>query len=81
MPTQELITLALLVALGGADAQVKGPVAANLQVGNDRTVLVAVMTRLLPYVGYPRTLNALRALNEVAPPSSPEKLSTEKETS
>lgn len=73
VPTRELLTLALLVALGGADAQVKGHVAANLNVGNDRAMLLAVLTRLLPYVGYPRTLNALRALDEVAPPSNPEK--------
>lgn len=80
VPTRELITLAILVALGGADQQVKGHVAANLHVGNDRATLLAVLTRLLPYVGYPRTLNALRALDEVAPPSSTEQ-STEKETS
>jgi 4-carboxymuconolactone decarboxylase len=36
-------------------------------VGNGRGVLIDVMTQLLPWVGYPRTLNALAALNEVAP--------------
>jgi 4-carboxymuconolactone decarboxylase len=39
-------------------------VAANLRVGNDRARLVDVLTQLLPYIGYPRMLNALRALNE-----------------
>lgn len=72
VPTRELVTLAILVALGGADQQVKGHVAANLHMGNDRATLLAALTRLLPYVGYPRTLNALRALDEVAPPSSTE---------
>jgi alkylhydroperoxidase/carboxymuconolactone decarboxylase family protein YurZ len=28
-----------------------------------------VITQLLPYIGYPRTLNALRCLNEVDPPT------------
>ncbi|MWA05409.1 carboxymuconolactone decarboxylase [Actinomadura sp. LD22] len=67
VPTRELLTLAMLVSLGGCDAQVKGHVAANLNVGNDRGRLIEVLTQLLPYIGYPRTLNALRALDEVAP--------------
>lgn len=65
--TRELLTLAMLIALGGADPQVKGHVAANLNVGNDRASMLAVITQLLPFVGYPRTLNALRALDEVSP--------------
>ncbi|HEY5554654.1 MAG TPA: carboxymuconolactone decarboxylase family protein, partial [Cellulomonas sp.] len=66
MPTRELLTLAMLVALGGCDTQVKGHVAANLNVGNDRARLIAVVTQLLPFIGYPRTLNAMRAIDEVA---------------
>lgn len=67
VPTRELLTLAMLIALGGADPQVGGHVAANVRVGNARATLVAVVTQLLPYVGYPRTLNALRAIDEHAP--------------
>jgi alkylhydroperoxidase/carboxymuconolactone decarboxylase family protein YurZ len=37
---------------------------ANLN-GNGRDVLLAVITQLLPFIGYPRSLNALRVLNEV----------------
>ncbi|PKU24786.1 carboxymuconolactone decarboxylase family protein [Telmatospirillum siberiense] len=66
VPTRELLTLSMLVALGGCDAQVKGHVAANLNVGNDRARLIDVLTQLLPFVGYPRTLNALRAVDEVS---------------
>lgn len=65
IPTRELLTLSMLVALGGCDQQVKGHVAANLHVGNDRAKLIAVLTRLLPFIGYPRTLNGLRAIDEV----------------
>ena len=67
IPTRELLTLSMLVALGGCDAQVKGHVAANLNVGNDRARLIEVLTQLLPFIGYPRTLNGLRAIDEVAP--------------
>jgi 4-carboxymuconolactone decarboxylase len=34
-------------------------------VGNDRIRLIDVVTQLLPYIGYPRTLNALRVIDEV----------------
>jgi len=64
---RELLTFAMLVSLGGCDPQVKGHVAANLNVGNDRQALIGVITVLLPFIGYPRTLNALAAINEIAP--------------
>jgi 4-carboxymuconolactone decarboxylase len=65
VPTRELLTLSMLVSLGGCDAQVKGHVAANLHVGNSRARMIDVVTQLLPFIGYPRTLNALRAIDEV----------------
>jgi 4-carboxymuconolactone decarboxylase len=46
---------------------VKGHVAGNLNVGNDRATLLAVLTQLLPFIGYPRTLNGLAVINEIAP--------------
>ncbi len=63
--TRELLTLSMLAALGGCDPQVKAHVAANLNVGNDRARLIDVITQLLPFIGYPRALNALRAVDEV----------------
>jgi 4-carboxymuconolactone decarboxylase len=65
VPTRELLTFSLLVALGGCDPQVKGHVSANLHVGNDRGRLIDVLTQLLPFIGYPRTLTALRAIEEI----------------
>jgi 4-carboxymuconolactone decarboxylase len=65
--TRELLTFSMLVSLGGADAQVRGHVAGNLNVGNDRGALLAVLTQLLPFIGYPRTLNGLTAINAIAP--------------
>jgi 4-carboxymuconolactone decarboxylase len=35
-----------------------------------RPTLISVLTVLLPFIGYPRTLNALAAINEVAPAAS-----------
>lgn len=68
--TRELLTFAMLISLGGCEPQAKGHVAANLRVGNDRSVLISLATQLLPFIGYPRTLNALRVIDEVAPASA-----------
>ncbi|MDR3505081.1 MAG: carboxymuconolactone decarboxylase family protein [Acidocella sp.] len=67
IPTRELLTFSILAALGGCDLQVKGHVGANLHVGNGRDKLIEVLTQLLPFIGYPRTLNALRAIDEIIP--------------
>jgi 4-carboxymuconolactone decarboxylase len=65
--TRELITFSILLALGGCEPQLKGHIQANVNVGNSKQTLLNVVTQLLPYVGYPRTLNAVRCLNEVIP--------------
>ena len=62
---RELITLSILIALGGVESQIKGHIQGNLNVGNDKDILLDLITQLLPWVGYPRTLNALNCLNEV----------------
>jgi 4-carboxymuconolactone decarboxylase len=67
LQSRELLTFSMLVSLGGADTQVRGHVAGNLNVGNDRATLLAVLTQILPFIGYPRTLNGLAAVNEIAP--------------
>ena len=63
--TRELLTFSMLVSLGGCEPQVKAHVAANLNVGNGRARLIDVLTQLLPFIGYPRTLNGLRMVDEV----------------
>lgn len=64
---RELLTFAMLISLGGCDSQVKGHIQGNVNVGNDKQVLLTAVTQLLPYIGYPRALNALRSLNEILP--------------
>jgi 4-carboxymuconolactone decarboxylase len=61
---RELLTFSMLASLGGCEPQLAGHVAANLAAGNDRKVLIATITQLVPFIGYPRSLNALRVLNE-----------------
>ena len=65
--TRELLTFSMLLSLGGCEPQLKGHIQTNLNVGNDKETMLSVVTQLLPYIGYPRTLNAIRCLNEVIP--------------
>ncbi len=65
--TREMATLSFLIALGGTESQMKGHIRGNANVGNNRQTLINLMTQLLPYVGYPRVLNAIACLNEVLP--------------
>jgi 4-carboxymuconolactone decarboxylase len=65
--TRELLTFSMLLSLGGCESQLKGHIQGNVKVGNDKEILLSTITQLLPYVGYPRTLNAIRCLNEVIP--------------
>ncbi len=63
--TREMVTLAVLIAMGGADPQAKAHVQANLNVGNSKQNMLDMVTQLLPYIGYPRTLNGIAAINEI----------------
>ena len=65
--TRELLTFSMILSLGGCEPQLKGHIQGNLNVGNDKETLLSAVTQLLPYVGYPRALNAIRCLNEVVP--------------
>jgi 4-carboxymuconolactone decarboxylase len=67
LETRELLTFSMLLSLGGCEPQLKGHVQANINVGNDKEKLLSVVTQLIPYVGYPRSLNAIRCINEVVP--------------
>lgn len=67
LATRELLTFTMLAALGGCEAQLRGHIRGNVNAGNHKTVLVATLTQLVPWIGYPRTLNALAVLNEVLP--------------
>ena len=65
--TRELITFSILISQGGCEPQVKGHIAGNVNVGNDKQTLLNTVTALLPYIGYPRSLNAISCINQVIP--------------
>jgi 4-carboxymuconolactone decarboxylase len=65
--TRELLTFSMILSLGGCEPQLKGHIQGNVAVGNDKATLLSAVTQILPYLGYPRTLNAIRCINEMIP--------------
>lgn len=63
---REMITFCFLAAQGGCEPQLTSHAAANMGVGNDKSFLINIISQCLPYIGYPRSLNALRCVNEAA---------------
>ena len=66
---RELVTFSVISALGGCESQAKSHAQANIKVGNSKENLINALTLALPYMGFPRTLNALACVNEVVPES------------
>ena len=63
---REMITFCFLAAQGGCEPQLTSHAAANMRVGNGREFLIQIVSQCLPYIGYPRSLNALRCVNDAA---------------
>ena len=61
---RELITFTFIATLGGCENQLRGHTQGNLSVGNDKEKLVSAITVILPYIGFPRSLNALAIVKE-----------------
>lgn len=61
---REIITFCFLAAQGGCEPQLISHAAANMKIGNDKDFLIKIISQCLPYIGYPRSLNALRCVNK-----------------
>jgi 4-carboxymuconolactone decarboxylase len=71
---RELVAIASLATMGGCDRQLETHVHGAFNVGlSEAEVVEAVMT-LIPYIGFPRTLNAVAVVKRVVekrhPPTS-----------
>ncbi|MBE6489719.1 MAG: carboxymuconolactone decarboxylase family protein [Methanobrevibacter sp.] len=62
---RELITFTFIATLGGCENQLRGHTQGNLAVRNTKEKLVSAVTIMLPYIGFPRSLNALAIINEI----------------
>ena len=62
---REMITFCFILAQGGCENQLRGHTAGNFGVGNDKEKLYSVVEQCMPYIGYPRALNAMNIIDEV----------------
>ncbi|WP_405289716.1 carboxymuconolactone decarboxylase family protein [Methanobrevibacter sp.] len=62
---RELITFTFIATLGGCENQLRGHTQGNMTVGNDKEKLISAITVIMPYIGFPRTLNAIAIVNEI----------------
>lgn len=65
LQTRELLTFIMIVSLGGAEPQAIAHANANIKMGNSKDMLIEAVTQCLPYIGYPRTLNAITIINNI----------------
>lgn len=63
---REMITFCFLAAQGGCEPQLTSHAAANMRLGNDKAFLIKIISQNIPFIGYPRSLNALRCVDEAA---------------
>lgn len=63
---REMITFCFLAAQGGCEPQLTNHAAANMKIGNDKEFLIKIISENIPFIGYPRSLNALRCVNAAA---------------
>lgn len=63
---RELITFCFIAAQGGCEPQLTSHAIGNMNMGNSRLFLIGVVSQLVPYLGYPRSLNALSCIDEAA---------------
>lgn len=61
---RELITFCFLMAQGGCEPQLIAHSKGNMNMGNDRDFLIKVVSQCLPYIGYPRSLNAISCIGK-----------------
>ena len=62
---RELVTLAALAAQGGCENQLRVHIHAWLNVGLTRDEIVEVFIQCIPYLGFPKVLNAVFVAKEV----------------
>lgn len=63
---REMITFCFLAAQGGCEPQLTSHARGNMNIGNDKAFLIRVVSQCLPYIGYPRSLNAIACINKAA---------------
>lgn len=67
MQHRELVTFCLIASMGVAQSQLESHAYGCKNMKISKMEMVAVLTGMLPYIGFPKTLNALTAVNKAYP--------------
>lgn len=62
---REIITLSSLVSIGDTSPQLAVHIHAALNVGMTQKEIIEIFIHLIPYVGFPRVLNAVNLANSI----------------
>ncbi len=63
---REMVTFCYIAAQGGCEPQATAHANANMNLGRSKDFLYRVVSQMLPYIGYPRSLNALTCVDNAA---------------
>ena len=63
---REMVTFCYIAAQGGCEPQATAHANANMNLGRSKDFLYRVVSQMLPYIGYPRSLNALACVDNAA---------------
>jgi 4-carboxymuconolactone decarboxylase len=62
---REIVAITALATMGGCDRQLDTHVNGALNVGLTKEEIVEVVMTLIPYIGFPKTLNAMAVVKRV----------------
>ena len=63
---REMVTFCYIAAQGGCEPQATAHAGGNMNLGRTKDFMYRVVMQMLPYIGYPRSLNALSCIDNAA---------------
>ncbi len=63
---REMITFCFIAAQGGCEPQLVAHALGNMKVGTGKERLYQIVEQIVPYIGYPRSLNAMSAIDQAS---------------
>ncbi|OUP10848.1 carboxymuconolactone decarboxylase family protein [Collinsella sp. An2] len=63
---REMVTFCYIAAQGGCEPQATAHAGGNLNLGRTKDFLYRVVSQMVPYIGYPRSLNTLTCVDNAA---------------
>lgn len=61
---REMVTFCYINAQGGCEPQLLAHAQTNIKLGNDKEFLMKIIEQNVPFIGHPRSLNAVTVVNQ-----------------